>query len=255
MTRCRARLVVVSALLALGASDQLLNRLKPQGYVSDFAGVFAASQRTSLEGFLAGVERQTGVEIAVVAVPSLEGGEIDDFTNRLFAKWGVGKKGKDNGVMILAAIQDRKGRIEVGYGLESVIPDAQAGRILREQMFPLFRQGRYADGLIAAAGTVADEVARNAGVQLSGARPAKAEPIVIRHRWTPLMYIWLFFGAWIILWILFMPQGRSRSRRGATYWYGGGGYGGGFSGGGFSGGGFGGFGGGSSGGGGASGGW
>ena len=133
------------------ASDALLARLKSQGYVSDFAGVFSTEQRASLENFLSDLERQTGVEMSVVVLPSLEGDEVADFTNRLFKKWGVGKKGKDNGVMILAAVQDRKARIEVGYGLEPVINDALAGRIQREEMIPLFKQDRYADGLDAVA--------------------------------------------------------------------------------------------------------
>src|SRR5262245_34428256 len=100
-----AMLVCVTGVQA--NSDALLARLQPRGYVSDFAGVFSPQQRSDLESFLAEVQQRSGVEISVVAVSSLEGGDVDDFTNRLFQKWGVGKKGKDNGVMILAAIQDR----------------------------------------------------------------------------------------------------------------------------------------------------
>lgn len=238
------------------SSDALLARLQPQGYVNDVAGVLSQSERGTLESFLADVEQKTGSEVAVVTVPSLEGGEIDDFTNRLFEKWKIGKKGRDNGVLILAAIQDRKARIEVGYGLESVIPDAEAGRILREQMFPQFKQGRYGAGLILAAQTVANAVARHSGVQLTGLplaqdvshTTAKGDQVP----WGSVI-LYLVIGVWI-LGSIFMSTRRRRGG-GYGYWYGGSGFGGGSSGGGFSGGGFGGFGGGGSGGGGASGGW
>ena len=264
MTRTIAWLFAFAALLVYGfdasaatiASDKLLQVLQPQGYVSDFAGVFTPPQRSSLENSLAELKRKTGAEIAVVALPSLEGGEVDDFTNRLFEKWGVGKKGKDNGVMILAAIQDRKARIEVGYGLESVVPDAEAGRILRDQMFPLFKQGRYAEGLCAGAEEVARLIAAASGAGIQG--------LSRRGSHTQSLPPWLpsvLFGVAAIVAVCYMLDQIARGPRtrwvssGRGGWYGGWSSGGGFSGGGFSGGGFGGFGGGGSGGGGASGGW
>ena len=172
MTYRRLTLGLVALILTTTAwanSDQLLARLQPQGAINDFAGVLPAQSAEALRSFLADLERQTSVEVFVVTVSSLEGGDVDDFTNRLFNKWGVGKKGKNNGVLILAAIQDRKGRIEVGYGLESVIPDAIAGRILREEMFPPFKQGRYADGLTAAAHRIASLAG---GGQMPAPQPA-----------------------------------------------------------------------------------
>lgn len=234
-------------------SDALLARLQPQGYVNDFAGVWPAAQRAALENLLTDLASQTSVEITVVAVPTLEGGEVVDFTNRLFQKWHVGKKGKDNGVMILAAIQDRKARIEVGYSLEGVIPDAVAGRILREQMFPAFRQGRYGEGLERAAQTVAKTITDPAGSRSAVAQPAASGSP------TRGVFAILKVVAWLLILggFAYTSQKSARGgRRGACmsrgYFYGGG-----FSsgGGGFSSGGFGGFGGGGSGGGGASGSW
>lgn len=249
---------IIGTVAAFGdSSDALLGRLHPQGYVNDFAGVLNPSERSSLENFLHDLEQKTGSEVAVVTVQSLEGGQIDDFTNRLFERWKIGKKGKDNGVLILAAIQDRKARIEVGYGLGSVIPDAAAGRILREQMFPQFKQGRYGAGLMLAVQAVANAVARHSGVELpvlaSLQEAAHTNTTNNQIPWGSVL-IYSFIAVWIVG-SIFMSA-RHRRGGGYGYWYGGSGFGGGSSGSGFSGGGgFGGFGGGGSGGGGASGGW
>src|SRR5688500_11717580 len=116
--------------------DQLLQNLNPESRVTDTAKVLSDVQKQQLERLLADLERATTVEIAVVALPSLQGGEISDFANRLFERWGIGKRGKNNGILLLAAVEDRKVWIEVGYGLESLIPDARAGRILDEALIP-----------------------------------------------------------------------------------------------------------------------
>ncbi|HUT36419.1 MAG TPA: TPM domain-containing protein [Planctomycetota bacterium] len=147
-------------LLAAVPSDALLGRLQPQGRVSDFAGILSAQDRDALDGLLAGLERRTTAQVAIVTLASLEGGQVDDFTHKLFQRWGVGRKGKNNGVMLLVAVRDRKARIEAGYGLEPVLPDVLAGRILREDLFPAFREERYADGLIRAARRIATIVER-----------------------------------------------------------------------------------------------
>lgn len=147
--------------------DALLAKLTAgTGRVYDYAGVFNATQRVELETFLQGVEQKTTAEIAVVTLASLEGGDVNDFANRLFQKWGIGKKGKDNGLLLLAAIGDRKVRIEVGYGLEGALPDAKAGRLLDDYVIPEFKQQRYAEGLTAGAVALAGIAARESGVQL-----------------------------------------------------------------------------------------
>ena len=128
-------------------SDRFRESLVPQGHVSDWAGVFSPEQKVDLESRIAAVRQATGAQLAVVAVKSLQGGEIKDFAVKLFAQWGIGEKGKDNGVLLLAAIEDRALRIEVGYGLEGVLNDAKCGRIRDEWIFPRFKEGNYAQGL------------------------------------------------------------------------------------------------------------
>lgn len=141
-------------------SDRLLKSLTPTADVNDFAGVLSLAERQELEQKCRHLRETTGAQLAVVVLKSLEGGQIDDFTSKLFTQWGVGEKDKNNGIMLLVAMQDRKARIEVGYGLEPIIPDALAGRILDQHLFPAFKQQRYADGLRNAVDRIVELVVR-----------------------------------------------------------------------------------------------
>jgi uncharacterized protein len=123
---------------------------RPTGYVNDFAHLLDPAARVSLEARLAQFDRATGNQIAVAIFPDLGGTPITDFTVGLEEAWKVGRRGRDNGVLLLVALRERQVRIEVGYGLESQITDAGAGTIIREILAPAFRQGRYADGLTGA---------------------------------------------------------------------------------------------------------
>src|ERR1043165_9026775 len=96
--------------------------LKPQGYVSDFARVIDPASKSQLEAYCGTVERSTGVQMALATLPSLEGEPIDDVANTIYRAWGVGQKGKNEGILLLLAIGDRRSRLEVGYGLEPIIP-------------------------------------------------------------------------------------------------------------------------------------
>lgn len=122
----------------------------PTGFVNDFAGVLNQSARTQLDARLQTFERQTTTEIAIAILPTLDGRTIEDVSVRLFEQWRIGKRDKNNGILIVVAVRDHRVRIEVGYGLEGKVPDAQAGRIIREVMAPRFRDGDYAGGLNAA---------------------------------------------------------------------------------------------------------
>src|SRR4051812_33124862 len=110
----------------------------PQAYVTDSAHVIDSWALQNLEKELAQFESSSGYEIAIVTVPSLQGDSIDAVANRLFSRWRIGKKGKDNGLLVLVAPNERRARIEVGYGLEPIITDGMAGQIIRDQMLPAF---------------------------------------------------------------------------------------------------------------------
>ena len=116
---------------------------KPVGYVNDFAKVMTVGEVKTLDAILADYEKRSSIEIAVVTIPSLEGQSIEEYTVELATQWGVGKKGKDNGLVILNSIKDRKWRIEVGYGLEGYVTDAYGATLGYEFLTPLLKQGKY----------------------------------------------------------------------------------------------------------------
>ena len=120
---------------------------QPTGLVNDFAGVLTATERQSLEQKLSDFEKQTSSEIAVVTIKSLGGDTIENYAVKLFEEWGIGKKGKDNGILLLVSKNDRQMRIEVGYGLEGALPDSVAVSIISNILRPAFRQNDYAGGL------------------------------------------------------------------------------------------------------------
>jgi uncharacterized protein len=191
--------------------------------------------------------------MALVTIDTLDGQPIDDVANSLYRQWGVGKKGKDEGIMLLLAIQDHKDRIEVGYGLEPILPDGFVGGVLREAR-PYLKQGAYGPAMLAAAEEIGTRVAQAKGVALNfSLRPQRHSPA----RPTSIPWPFIVIGA-IILLILISKGGGGGFLAGMLLGNllgggrGGGWGGGGFGGGGGGGGGFGGFGGGDSGGGGAS---
>lgn len=172
-------LLLIAALCAAGAD---FGALKPQGYVNDFAGVLRRDSVEELNAACARLEKATGVQMALVILPSLEGEPIEDVANLLFRKWGVGQKQKNEGLLLLISVRDRRTRLEVGYGLEPVIPDGYAGWVLRE-MRPFLRAGDYRGALLAAVDSLAERIAQAKGVRISPAAgrrrtgPAPAEPV------------------------------------------------------------------------------
>lgn len=119
----------------------------PTGFVNDFAGILNQNEKSALEQALVSFEKETSNEIAIAAIPSLEGDTIENYAEKLFVDWKIGKEGKDNGVLILVARDDRMVRFEVGYGLEGALTDAQSAWIIDNEIVPRFRDGKYAEGL------------------------------------------------------------------------------------------------------------
>lgn len=272
MVRPRQLVCLFALLCAFLLSSGAQKNLSPTGYVDDFAGVLNSGTIQQLTNICAEVDHKAGAQIAVVTVKSLEGRPLEDFSLDLATKWGVGPKGKSRGILILLAPSDHKYRFEVGYGLESILPDGKVGGIGREAV-PLLRSGNYNGAVLLMTSRVAQTIASDRGVTLTSISNLPAAPpapprVSQNFSWIPLIFwiiVAVFFiraifgrrggsGCWWFPW-MFMGGGGGRGYgggyaggMGGSSWGGGGGFGGG-------GGGFGGFGGGSFGGGGASGSW
>jgi len=145
-------------IIAVGASQPLP---KATGRVNDFANVIDAATEAAIDRRLDQLEQQTSSEIAVATVPSLEGISVEEYANRLFKEWGVGQAKQDNGVLILVAPTDREMRIEVGYGLEGVLPDGLAGQVIRDDFTPRFKDGDYSGGILAGVNRLSDIVQKH----------------------------------------------------------------------------------------------
>jgi len=248
-------------------SQTIENRPNPPRAVNDFANMLAPFQQQALEQKLDAYNDSTSSAIVIITVNDLQGYDIAQVSLKYLRDWGVGMKGKDNGVVILVSKNDHKARIETGYGMEGVLPDILAKQIIDERMIPFFKNNDYyagfnnaVDAIIQAA---AGEYKADPNAKKDG-RPAIGSIIVIVVVFFVLLFLFSGGGGG--------GGGSYNSRNGSKSWLsglpwflmgnmlggggrGGGFGGGGFGGGGFGGGGFGGFGGGSGGGGGASGGW
>ncbi len=132
---------------ALGrALAQIPDAPSPPRLVNDLAQVMSSGEADALEEKLRRYNDSTSTQIAIVTVKSLSGYEVQQFAHELFEKWGIGRKGKNNGILILASIGDRKMTIQTGYGVEDRVPDAYAKRIIQNQLKPAFKEGQYYRG-------------------------------------------------------------------------------------------------------------
>lgn len=144
--------------------------------VTDLTGTLTRDQQAQLENQLASLEHDKGAQIAVLLLPTTQPESIEQFGIRLAEAWKIGRKGAHDGIIVIVAKNDRAVRIEVGYGLEGVIPDAVAKRIIEEELTPRFRQGDFNGGLLAAADRLGRSVA---GEALPPVRPATANKLTM----------------------------------------------------------------------------
>lgn len=231
-----------------------ISKLIPIGYVNDFANLITSGDQNRLNIIIKNLKDQTTAEIAIVTIKSTDSEPIENYAVKLFEKWGIGQKGKDNGILVLVAVNDRNVRIEVGYGLEGAVTDAISRNIIETYFVPNFKQGNYSTAILSGVQAIVALCAKEYGVNISsvGSEYYKADYTANRKKGSLidlilmiLFFIFIFSSrSGFLSYLLF---GSMFSRRGYS-----GGYG---SSSGSFGGGFGGFGGGSSGGGGASGSW
>ena len=225
---------------------------KPSQYVVDLADIIENDVEIRLNGHLQELEQKTTAQVVVLTLLSLEGESLEDFSiSTAHDKWKLGQKGKDNGVLIVIVLKDKKYRFEIGYGLEGVLPDSFIGSIGRNYFVPYFQKGDYTGGIYAGTLAVINRIASSEGVEISGM--PKLETGINSERYPRgggilrTIFVLLFFLGAIILFIknprlflfLLLASSLGGSRRGG--WSSGGGFGGsgsfGGGGGGFGGGG------------------
>ena len=158
---------------------------KPASFVTDYTSTLSPNQKQALESKLSQFEQSSSNEISVVIIPSLQGDTIENFSVELFKEWGVGKKGIDNGVLVLISLQDHQMRIEVGYGLEGILTDAQSAKIIDGIMKPAFQDSHYYQGIDTATDSIIS--------LLNGNTPANTSQPKEGFQYT---------GAWILLFFI-----------------------------------------------------
>ncbi|MBI4697591.1 MAG: LemA family protein [Nitrospirae bacterium] len=142
---------------------------QPYNHVVDLAGVINGDAEANLNRYLLELEQKTTAQMVVLTIDSLESEPLEEFSmNIAHKKWRLGQKGKDNGILLLVAVQDRKYRFETGYGLEGILPDSLTGSIGRQYLVPYFRQGNYSAGIYTGALAVIDIIASSEGVEITG---------------------------------------------------------------------------------------
>lgn len=168
---------------------------KPTSFVSDFANILQTDQKVNLENKLLEIERQTTNEIAVVIIDSLDGDSVENVSQAIFDRWKIGKKGKDNGVLILISINDRTMRIQTGYGVEGVLTDLQTKYIQDEVMAPAFREGKYFEGLVNATDKISQSLS-GLNIVPEGYNSNSSKGFKFDFAWL----IFIFFG--LLQWII-----------------------------------------------------
>jgi uncharacterized protein len=178
---------------------------KPSGFVNDFAGIMKTDDVQAVENLAAAIKEKTGAELALVTITSFAPyASIEEFSTALMEAWGAGERGKDNGVLLVLAMNEREVKIEVGYGLEGAIPDSAAGRILDTIVIPAFRKDDFSGGLADGFRAIASYAVKEKGLELSelnlpevsNTHAAKGFPVNIAF------YIFIFIGFFVIALIM-----------------------------------------------------
>lgn len=206
----------------------------PPNYVVDLAGIIKNDIEKTLNAYLRELQEKTTAQIVVLTVNSLDGEDIENASLRIAEKWRLGQKGKDNGVLILIALEDRRYRFEIGYGLEPILPDSLVGSIGREHLVPFFRKGDYSTGILNAVIEIVKVIESSEGIEITGIPKEKINDYKM-HKKEPgfidalvaiigfLIIAYLFIRHPRLLLLLLL--GSSSGRRGG--WSSGGGFGGG----------------------------
>lgn len=153
------------------------NTLVRDGYVTDAAGIIDHKYHEYLEALFSALDTKTSAQVMIAAVPSLNGEDLAPYNIALFKQWNVGRAGKDNGVLFLIAVKERRMRIQTGYGLKDAFPDAEAKNVLHNIVRPLFKGSKMTEGITDGAEAIVDAAAKKYGItreSLGVKRPVQA---------------------------------------------------------------------------------
>ena len=195
-------------------------------YVNDYVGVIDNESKNYIAALGKELEEKTGAQMTVVTINSLEGKDVESYANELFRTWGIGQKDKDNGLLVLLSMQDKKWRVEVGRGLEGAITDIYSARVMDNIAKPLFKQGKYGEGLKNVYSIFAGDIAKEYNVSLENKKNVtdiqsiknekviKINPIVVyailgafmvdiifnRARIIRFLFSWIFWSSFWGVW-------------------------------------------------------
>jgi len=213
LSRMAFLFILACCILSNPAAQQLP---KPSGFVNDFAKVLKEQDALAIENLAASVKEKTGAELALVTVMSFSPyASIEEFSAALMKDWGIGERGKDNGVLFVLAMAERECKIEVGYGLEGAIPDSAAGRILDTAVIPSFRDGDFSGGLLKGYRTIAAYVAKEKGIDIENFDlPQIKETAGLQHSYGKFVFFIFFVFAFIAIIVSQVIARRNRMRYG-----------------------------------------
>ena len=173
---------------------------EPVGFINDFAGLLSSGASAQLEAQLVQLEQDTTAEVVVVTISTLNDEPIELYANELFEQWGIGKSGEDNGILFLIAYEDRQTWIEVGYGLESIVTDGRAGRILDIDVIPNFKNNDYELGIISGMASIESYI--RAGSSPSAVEENPISDFVSKSDiWLPILIIMGVISIYILGWM------------------------------------------------------
>lgn len=249
MKKIYALILAILIVLSFPATAFCIDFPPPQSnfFVNDFADVIDKTTEDDLQGAAVKLQEQTGAQVVVVTIDSLNDKTIEEYAYGLYNEWGIGQKSKNNGVLLLVAIVERESRIEVGYGLEGILPDSKTGRIQDQYMVPYFKDNDYTTGIAGGTLAVMQQVYSEYGIKIEindiipGSEYYPNTGGNINYGWIIPLLIFLLFD-WIflkgsisrgLLFLAFFGGGRGGGGGSGRSGFGGGGFGGGgFSGGG-----------------------
>lgn len=203
--------LIVMAVLAFVAGPAFAQTFpKLTGRVVDEAHLLQPAQLAALDAKLAGLEQQSQRQLVVVTLPSLEGYEIEDYGYRLGRAWGIGDKGRNDGALLIVAPNERKVRIEVGYGLEGILTDALSSVIIQREVVPRFKSGDYAGGIDAAADQLIAQLKLPDDEARKVAQSVQAKSAEPRFDFGTVVFLVVFFFFFVLPFLRAMRGGGRR---------------------------------------------